>query len=246
MDRQLVEYLNLLAEKYENETFLKDDPSWFMHQVEGWNNQETMAFIASCFSYGSRKQFFPKIQLFLQWSGGDIYRWVRNGDFIQVISDEDKSFYRLQTCHNVLAMMSRLQELLLQYGSISAYIKPKASDTISSIDAICEWFRHSDNGALVPANAISACKRVCMFLRWMVRDSSPVDLGLWSDFIDKRTLIMPLDTHVVQEAIKLGLLTSKSASMSNAMKLSQKMKEIFPDDPLKGDFALFGLGVDHP
>lgn len=78
----------------------------------------------------------------------------------------------------------------------------------------------------------------------MVRDKSPVDLGLWSEFIDKRTLIMPMDTHVVQEAIALGLLNSKSNSMSNAVKLTNKLSEIFPDDPLKGDFALFGYGVN--
>ena len=83
-----------------------------------------------------------------------------------------------------------------------------------------------------------------MFLRWMVRDNSPVDLGIWKGIIDKRTLIIPLDTHVVQEAIKMGLLNTKSTSMSTAVRLTEKMKEIFPDDPLKGDFALFGLGVD--
>jgi uncharacterized protein (TIGR02757 family) len=82
-----------------------------------------------------------------------------------------------------------------------------------------------------------------MFLRWMVRDNSPVDLGLWADIIDKRTLIMPLDTHVMQEANRLGLLESKTASMSTALKLTEKLRSVFPDDPLKGDFALFGIGV---
>ena len=82
-----------------------------------------------------------------------------------------------------------------------------------------------------------------MFLRWMVRDSSPVDLGLWSDFIDKKTLIMPLDTHVLQMAAKFGLLNGRNASMSAARKLTAVLAEVFPDDPLKGDFALFGAGV---
>ena len=84
-----------------------------------------------------------------------------------------------------------------------------------------------------------------MFLRWMVRDESPVDLGLWSDFIDKKTLIMPLDTHVVNQSIKLGLLKSKNASMSAALRLTKNLTEVFPEDPLKGDFALFGVGVNE-
>ena len=84
-----------------------------------------------------------------------------------------------------------------------------------------------------------------MFLRWMVRDGSPVDLGLWSDIMDRRTLIMPLDTHVVQESLRMGLLKSRTASMGTARRLTDAMLEIFPNDPLKGDFALFGLGVDE-
>ena len=79
----------------------------------------------------------------------------------------------------------------------------------------------------------------------MVRDGSPVDLGLWSSFIDKRSLIIPMDTHVLQEANRLGLITSKTASMAAARKLTARLAEIFPDDPLKGDFALFGYGVNH-
>ena len=84
-----------------------------------------------------------------------------------------------------------------------------------------------------------------MFLRWMVRDSSPVDLGLWADFIDKRSLIVPLDTHVLTEASALGLIHSRNASMSSALRLTSTLATIFPDDPLKGDFALFGYGVNH-
>ena len=95
----------------------------------------------------------------------------------------------------------------------------------------------------MPKNTQSACKRVCMFLRWMVRDNSPVDLGLWADFIDRRTLIMPLDTHVLAEAMRLGLLNSRNATMSTAIKLTESLAKIFPDDPLHGDFALFGYGV---
>ena len=91
----------------------------------------------------------------------------------------------------------------------------------------------------------ASCKRLNMFLRWMVRSGSPVDLGLWADIIDRRTLIMPLDTHVVQEALRLGLLKSRTASMATARRLTDAMLEVFPDDPLRGDFALFGLGVDE-
>ena len=76
-----------------------------------------------------------------------------------------------------------------------------------------------------------------------MRDNSPVDLGLWTWF-DKKNLLMPLDTHVMQQSNELGLISSKSANLKTAIELTKKAVEIFPDDPLKADFALFGLGVD--
>ena len=143
--------------------------------------------------------------------------------------------------------LSSLTEMLLQHGSLKNYVRqslaaasqPPSRQALAAVEAIVQWFHVN----VIPQSTTSSCKRICMFLRWMVRDGSPVDLGLWSDIIDKRTLIMPLDTHVIQEASRLGLLESKTASMNTALKLTEKLRAVFPDDPLKGDFALFGLGV---
>ena len=83
----------------------------------------------------------------------------------------------------------------------------------------------------------------------MVRDNSPVDLGLWKWF-NKKDLLIPMDTHVLQTAVHFGLieLTSSGkvpgATLKIAASLTQKMKEVFPDDPCRADFALFGLGVN--
>ncbi len=83
-----------------------------------------------------------------------------------------------------------------------------------------------------------------MFLRWMVRRDSPVDLGLWK-WADPASLLIPLDTHVMQEAAKLGLIPPAStASRKTAELLTAALNEAFPGDPCRGDFALFGLGVD--
>ena len=68
--------LRELAERYETSDFVNGDPSWFMHQVVGRENQEATAFVASCLSYGSRKQFLPKIQQLLDFANGDIYEWI--------------------------------------------------------------------------------------------------------------------------------------------------------------------------
>lgn len=79
-----------------------------------------------------------------------------------------------------------------------------------------------------------------MFLRWVVRDNSPVDLGIWSDYIDKTSLYIPMDTHVMQTARRLGLVHTKSASWATTQALTQEMAKVFPTDPVRGDFALYG------
>ena len=95
----------------------------------------------------------------------------------------------------------------------------------------------------VPQNAGSANKRTNMFLRWMVRTGSPVDIGLWTWF-SPADLVMPLDTHVLRQAKKLRLISERSAGTEKtARELTRALKQIWPDDPCRGDFALFGLGV---
>lgn len=239
--------MNVLVEnavRYETADFLSADPSWFMHQVVGNRNQETLAFIASALSYGSRKQFFPKIRYVLDCSEGSVYEWVKSGTFNRHIPDVEECYYRLYTKHDMNVFLNRLRELIMEYGSLEGFARDavKNRDAYSVIDAFTVYFRKC-NSPVIPKNTTSSCKRLCMFMRWMVRDNSPVDLGLWSGFIDKSTLIMPMDTHVVQEACALELLSGRCTSMSTARKLTRAMSEIFPGDPLRGDFALFGYGV---
>lgn len=245
INKQLASRIRQLADKYETADFLAADPSSFMHRVAGAANQEAMAFIASCLSYGSRKQFFPKIQFVLDASGGETDRWVRSGEWQNDIADTAECFYRLYTRHDMCCLLAAYSHMLNSYGSMKAYVASRATTGIEAVEAICRYFAEQGASKIVPKNTASACKRVCMFMRWMVRSDSPVDLGLWADIISRRSLIMPLDTHVVQESVRMGLLNSRTASMSTARRLTDAMLQIFPDDPTRGDFALFGLGVDE-
>ncbi len=245
------ETLAALAAKYETEEFLVGDPSWFMHQVSDSRDRETLAFVAASLSYGSRKQFLPKIQYLLDCSRNrslTFYEWIKSGAFKDDVPDDaNRCFYRLYTYSTMHGMLCALQEMLLTYGSIKNYVADGVGEEkqtcLYAVEAIVQFFCARGVEGIIPKNTKSACKRICMFLRWMVRDSSPVDVGLWADIIDRRTLIMPMDTHVLQEANRLGLMGTKVASMSSAIKLTERLREIFPEDPLKGDFALFGLGV---
>ncbi|MBP5190712.1 MAG: TIGR02757 family protein [Bacteroidales bacterium] len=234
------------ADRYETADFINGDPSYFMHQVQGAENQEAMAFVASVLSYGSRKQFMPKIQQLLDWSRGEMDRWLREGDFRLHFSKGDKNcFYRLYNCDCMFQFLDAYSQLLNRYNTLGEYVRQNASDGLGTIEAICRYFASSGVSTVVPKDTTSACKRVCMFARWMVRTGSPVDLGLWADFIDRRTLVMPLDTHVLSQSVRLGLLNATTASMNAARRLTEILSAVFPDDPLRGDFALFGYGVNH-
>lgn len=95
----------------------------------------------------------------------------------------------------------------------------------------------------VPQKSASANKRTNMFLRWMVRTNSPVDAGLWTWF-SPADLLIPLDTHVLRQAKKFGLISERSAATEKtARELTDALKRIWPDDPCRGDFALFGAGI---
>jgi len=232
------------AAHYETDAFLDGDPSWFMHQVHGRENQEAMSFIAACLSYGSRQQFMKKLRTILDWTGGDVDGWIRYGRFTESFKEGDGScFYRLFSCNTMHRFFCAYRQLLTEYGTMGEYLRHEAGDGPGAVKAISDFFAGHDISVIVPKDTRSACKRICMFLRWMVRSDSPVDLGLWSDFLDRRTLVIPLDTHVLHQALQLGLIETRSATMSTARHLTAVLAEIFPDDPLKGDFALFGLGI---
>ena len=248
MDAKTKSVLRRFAEKYEKRSFMYDgtgDPSQFMHAVDGDANREATAFVASALSFGSRAQFLPKIQWIIDRARGDIDGWIRRGAFEDDFRPDDgRCFYRFFTHATMNAFFRAYRGIMTEHGTLGGFVKSTAEGNASkAVEAICLKFREAGSEAVVPKDPKSACKRVCMFLRWMVRGGSPVDLGLWSAFIDRRTLVIPLDTHVLQEAKKLGLVKSDCTSMCAAKRLTAALAEAFPDDPTKGDFALFGAGV---
>ena len=244
MTKRTKELLLRHAEKYER-TFPSPDPSEFLKTAEGANDQEATAFVAACLSFGSIEQFMPKIEQLIEWAkdSGGMDNWIRNDTFKRKIrADACRCFYRFVTDANLNAFLRAYRRIMLECGTLGMYVKAHGDGTgLGTVKAICSAFADSGVGYLVPTNISSACKRLCLFLRWMVREP-PVDLGLWKGFIERKTLIMPLDTHVLEQARRLKLLGDEPATMATALKLTAIMSEVFPGDPLRGDFALFGHG----
>ena len=187
----------------------------------------------------------------LDFANGDIYEWIKSGEYAHDIPSTKDCFYRLYDYEKMNAFFGILRHLIILYGSLGEFAHAASSkqssadtDVVQVLDAFGRWFADRGMKGIVPLPKSSLCKRPVMFMRWMVRDASPVDLGLWADFIDKRNLYIPMDTHVFQMSTHLGLLTQKTATWKSVELLRQIMLEVFPDDPAKGDFALFGYDVD--
>lgn len=241
------EYLISLASKYEVSSFCKEDPSQFLY----WYSKdkicdvECASFIASMLSFGSRTQFIPKIKSILELAekeNGCISRWILNGS--KNFPSGQKKFYRFYSYDDMRIFFGEISSILEKEKSMGEYFRKKIESDKkyenSLHQVIYETFPESK---IVPKGKNSANKRIFMFLRWMVRQNSPVDLGIW-DWYSQKNLLIPLDVHVMQESIKLGLIPEKAtASFKTAKLLTEQLKEIWPEDPCRGDFALFGYGV---
>ena len=249
-EKALKKLLVSLANKYEVASFCNDDPSQFLcWYKKSTADIEAASFIAAMLAFGSRTQFIPKIKQILEAAdkaSGSISAWLKTGAYQKDFPKGSKKFYRFYSYDDMQIFFDELAAILTASKTMGEYFKTRWKEASTKqpaphlSDIIGQSFPKS---RIVPKGRSSANKRIHMFLRWMVRQNSPVDLGLWK-WYPQADLLIPLDVHVMQEAQKLGLLPANAtASRKTAITLTKKMEEIFPDDPARADFALFGLGV---
>lgn len=253
-----------LADKYETADFLHKDPSRFMHLYKASPaDAEVVAFLSANLAFGRREQILSHIEFILsliKQSDLSPCSWIKQGAYEKDFPLTDKSFYRMFTYADMNKFFSGIKQILNQSASLGEFYKAawqNASGAAQNDRAGSKLYLHQViaetfpvKTALVGCSKGGAAKKLNMFLRWMVRDNSPVDLGLWSHWYKKSDLLMPMDTHVIHQSVEFGFLPETasgalpSASIKNAVRLTDCMKEFFGDDPVRGDFALFGLGVD--
>lgn len=241
-------YLEELVEKYETTDFIKGDPIQFPHRFNKNEDVEIAAFIASLFSYGNRKTFIIKLD--------ELFGIMQNkplGFVLNFNPELLKGFnYRFAKDIDVIEVFRILNKLYKDDGGLKALFEHgyKLDNTIlTMLKSVTDYFYlnvKSDVGMgfyhLIPcAQKGGALKRLNMFLRWMVR-KAPVDLGVWN-FIYPSELLIPLDVHVARVSREMGLLKRNSNDFKAVLELTQNLKQFDPSDPVKFDFAMFGLGI---
>lgn len=244
----LNENLKRWAEQYETAEFVKNDPVQIPRRYDSRVNIEISAFVTAWIAWGNRKQIIKKADYIdREIFKGEPYHYIVGNNVEpgaapewKQYKDSPESFYRTFTFGDFHDLCERLCDMYTVYGNMEAAIN-NTQNGEKPLQTLLALFG-SVNG--IPDGSTStACKRLCLFLRWMCRKGSPVDFGLWT-VCEPRNLIMPLDTHVHKQAIRLGLTTRRTPDLRTAIEITDRFAEIFPDDPTKGDFALFGYGVN--
>lgn len=261
--------LKTLADKYEKASFMDADPSRFLRRYSKPRDQELAAFVVSQLSFGQREQFIAKLDAMFDaadgWAlssgnggkpktrGASFADWLTSGGYKKFFPKSQKKFYRFFSYADMAALCGRLAQIVEEFGSLGAAVRARygladasgIATVPSELRLVTALISLFPGVKCVSQNPKGACKKLHMFLRWMVRRGSPVDLGLW-EWADPADLLIPLDTHVLQESARLGLIApNATASAKTAINLTQKMAQVFPEDPTRADFALFGLGVDQ-
>ncbi len=261
--------LKTLADKYEKASFMDADPSRFLRRYSQPRDQELAAFVVSQLSFGQREQFIAKLDAMFDaadgWAlssgnggkpktrGASFADWLTSGGYKKFFPKSQKKFYRFFSYADMAELCSRLAQIVEERGSLGAAVRARygladasgIATVPSELRLVTALISLFPGVKCVSQNPKGACKKLHMFLRWMVRKGSPVDLGLW-EWANPADLLIPLDTHVLQESARLGLIApNATASAKTAIELTQKMAQVFPEDPTRADFALFGLGVDQ-
>lgn len=234
-----------LAQRYETEDFIKDDPVQFPHRYAKAEDIEIAGFIASIFAYGNRKAFIGKLNTLFALMGESPYQYIIAGNF------ELNGFnYRFMKEEDIVAIFRVLNKLYCEDGGLAGLFS-RAVQSEDLMQYVCDYFyenagEQAGDGFYFaipnPAKG-GAMKRMWMYLRWMVR-KSVVDLGVWK-FISPAQLCIPMDVHVARISRELGILKRNSNDKKAVAELTAFLKTLDPQDPVKYDFALFGYGVNR-
>ena len=232
MDSSVKDTLIRWAHEYNDPKYFQEDPIIFPREFAvryacgnaSLADVEIAAVLSAHLAWGRRAMIVRDCGRMFDQMEWRPYDYVMNGEY----RDEDKSLHRTIKWSDFAGICGRLRSLYGERDSLEG---------LSDSD-----FRTKVYGQKEDRRAPN--KKISMMRRWLVRDDGKVDLGVWKNS-DRRDLILPLDVHVYTQAATLGLTARKQKDIVTALEITDAFREIFPDDPCLGDFALFGYGVNN-
>ena len=232
MDTAVKETLIGWAHEYNDPKYFQEDPiifpTRFARSYESGTaslaDVEISALLAAHLAWGRRAMIVRDCGRMFDEMSWKPYDYIMSGDY----RNEDASLHRTVKWSEFAAICGRLKKL---------YEARPSLEGLSDAEIRVNVFGQKEDRK-------APNKKISMMKRWLVRDDGKVDLGVWKNS-DKRQLILPLDVHVYDQATALGLTGRRQKDIVTAMEITDAFREIWPDDPCLGDYALFGYGVTH-
>ncbi len=225
------------------------DPLEFLYLYEADRDREVVGLIAALLAYGRVEQILKSVSGVLETMNPSPYEFICRGSF-EKFQEEFKAFqHRFTTGDQLAALLEGVRLVLKKQGSLELCFKKHLKGMHDNVlPALTAFVAELAEGMPIRRSILlpwpekgSACKRLHLFLRWMVRQDA-VDPGVWSG-IPMKKLLVPLDTHMHRMALDLEATKRKQADLRTALEVTEAFKKLAPDDPVKYDFALTRLGI---
>ena len=243
------ERLESLYAAYNQRRFVHPDPLEFLYRYEDLGDREVVALIASSLAYGKVDQILKSVSAILARMGISPFDFLCSSSFRRVHSAFEHFKHRFTPGSDISFLLWSARGVIREYGSLHdgflagleehhETILPALSAFVTLLhgDRSCCW-----SGFLPSPAGGSACKRLNLFLRWMIREDE-VDPGGWRG-IPPSKLVVPLDTHMHRIGLMLGFTKRRQADLRTALEITQAFKDLSPDDPVRYDFALTRFGI---
>lgn len=246
---QIKELLDNALQIYHNQKFIESDPISIPHKFTLKQDIEIAAFFSAIFAWGSRKIIISKSNKLMELMHDEPYHFIMHHtqkDLLSLCQFKHRTF----TYDDLIFFLFFLQKHYQQYSSLeNAFTIGDTSNMYNILKNFRNYIfsfshlpRTEKHIANVEKNA--SCKRLNMFLRWMVRkDKHGIDFGIWNK-INSAHLVCPMDVHVSRVAFALGIIANENCNWNNALVLTNFLKKINPQDPVLYDYALFSLGIN--
>ncbi|WMI65519.1 TIGR02757 family protein [Aestuariibaculum sp. YM273] len=245
----LKEFLDSKVIEYNNPSFIDSDPIQIPHRYSLKEDIEISAFLAATIAWGNRKMIIKNGERMMELMGNSPYDFVLNHNETH-LNRLDDFVHRTFNGTDFKYFIKALENIYVNHGGLEYVFNQNISE--NSLQPAIHEFKNlffslehelRTKKHIGDPNKGSACKRLNMMLRWLVRnDKAGVDFGIWKT-IPTSILSCPLDVHSGNVARKLGLLTRKQNDAKALADLDKNLRQLDQNDPVKYDFALFGLGV---
>jgi uncharacterized protein (TIGR02757 family) len=248
----LKEFMDEKVDQYQRPEFIESDPIQIPKKYQKREDIEIAGFLTATISWGNRKSILNSAQKMMQHFGNSPYDFVlsssqkqqnRVSSFVHRTFNEQDLNYFIFALRNVYINHGGILPILVKHAQ-----KNSLQNAISVFKQVFFELNHDKRTEKHISDPLqgSAAKRINMMLRWFVRtDKYGVDLGIWNDQISPSQLSCPLDVHSGNVARQLGLLTRKQNDAKAVLELDTALRQFDPVDPVKYDFALFGIGVNQ-